>query len=103
MVGGRGGGPSLLRRGENGRTAMPRPGGPCRPKQTRGRYALGVIHVHVLVLLLLLSWSSLFVVVVVDVVVDVVDVVGVVDVVDVVDVVVFCIKLELSWAILELC
>ena len=36
--------------------------------------------------------------------VDVVDVVDVgVDVVDVVDVVVFCIKLELSWAIVELC
>ena len=28
MVGGRGRGPSLLRRGENCRTAMPRPGGP---------------------------------------------------------------------------
>ena len=28
VVGGRGGGPSLLRRGENRRTAMPRPGGP---------------------------------------------------------------------------
>ena len=28
VVGGRGGGPSLLRRGENCRTAMPRPGGP---------------------------------------------------------------------------
>ena len=28
LVGGWGGGPSLLRRGENCRTAMPRPGGP---------------------------------------------------------------------------
>ena len=59
VVGGRGGGPSLLRRGENCRTAMPRPGGPWpdlwglrltagrRPKQTCGRYALGVIQFHV--------------------------------------------------------
>ena len=43
MVGGRGGGPSLLRRGEKRRTAMPRPGPDLRaaaPAADPGVYTL---------------------------------------------------------------
>ena len=67
-VGGRGRGPSLLRRGENCRTAMPRPGGPWpdlwglrltagrRQKQTRQPELVLWLLLLLLLLVLLLLW-----------------------------------------------